>query len=212
LQEALDEFKGPIAYLDFETIGLPIPVWHGCRPYAHVPVQFSCEVENARGTFDHHEWLAAGPNDPRKPLATALIASLRGAATIVAYNASFERDRILELADALPQLAAELTSIAHRLRDLLPIVREHVYHPAFRGSFSLKRVLPALVPSLQHSDLEISDGGLATTVLERLLFAADGMSEAERAKLRTALLAYCRLDTWGLVKIVEQLREIRATA
>lgn len=205
LSEALAELEGPLAYLDFETVGLPIPVWPGCSPYQSVPVQLSCHIENARGHLDHHEWLADGPDDPREPLARALIRAVRRANTIVAYNASFEIERIRELADALPHLASPLADIAGRMRDLLPIVRNHVYHPDFGGGFGLKRVLPALVPELNHDQLEIQDGGVATAELERLMFGGAEMSDAERGRLRSALLAYCRLDTLALVKILERL-------
>ncbi|MBZ5590542.1 MAG: DUF2779 domain-containing protein, partial [Acidobacteriia bacterium] len=95
----------------------------------------------------HHEWLADGPGDPRPELARALVAACLGARTVVAYNAQFERRCIEMLADAVPELADDLLDIAERLADPLPIVREHVYHPDFHGSFSLKSVLPALVPT-----------------------------------------------------------------
>ncbi|GMV15990.1 MAG: hypothetical protein AMXMBFR56_42140 [Polyangiaceae bacterium] len=210
LCDALAQLEGPLAYLDFETVSLPIPVWQGCSPYDSLPVQFSCHIENRLGGFDHHEWLADGPDDPREALARALIHAVRSANTIVAYNASFELERIRELADALPHLASPLADIAGRMRDLLPIVRNHVYHPDFGGRFGLKRVLPALVPELNHAQLEIQDGGVATAELERLMFAGADLSQAERLKLRSALLAYCELDTWGLVKIVERLRGLAA--
>jgi hypothetical protein len=173
-----------------------------------VPVQFSCHIESARDTVEHHEWLAEGPDDPREALARALISAVRGANTIVAYNAGFEVNRIHELAEALPHLAAPLSEVAVRVRDLLPIVRNHVYHPDFGGGFGLKRVLPALVPELSHAQLEIQDGGVATAELERLLFGGDEMPDSERPRLRSALLAYCRLDTLALVRIVERLREM----
>jgi hypothetical protein len=146
LAEALRVFEEPLAFLDFETVALAIPVWDGCHPYEAVPVQFSCDVEAADGTLAHHEWLADGPGDPRPGLARALVAACRGARTVVAYNAHFERGCIERLADAVPELADDLLAIAGRLADPLPVVRAHVYHPDFHGSFSLKSVLPALVP------------------------------------------------------------------
>ena len=45
-------------------------------------------------------------------------------------------------------LTGRIKKIQRRLWDLLPVVRNHVYHPAFAGSFSLKDVLPALVPEI----------------------------------------------------------------
>ena len=148
LAEALRVFEPPLAFLDFETVGLAIPVWDGCHPYDAVPVQFSCHRPAPDGTIAHHEWLADGPGDPRPELARALVAACRGARTVVAYNAGFERGCIERLADAVPELADDLLAIAARLADPLPVVRAHVYHPDFHGSFSLKSVLPALVPNV----------------------------------------------------------------
>ncbi|HQU32784.1 MAG TPA: DUF2779 domain-containing protein [Thermoanaerobaculaceae bacterium] len=145
LATALRVFEEPLAFLDFETVALAIPVWDGCHPYDQVPVQFSCHRPAPDGTIAHHEWLADGPGDPRPELARALVAACRGARTVVAYNAHFEGGCIRMLADAVPELATDLLAIAERLADPLPVVRAYVYHPDFHGSFSLKSVLPALV-------------------------------------------------------------------
>ena len=160
----------PLAFLDFETVGLPIPIWNGCHPWDQVPVQFSCQVEDAGGRVTHHEWLAEGPGDPRPALAQRLIRACEPGRRVVAYNAGFERGCLVTMADALPALAGPLRSIADRLVDLLPVVRNHVYHPDFGGSFSLKSVLPAMVPELRYDNLAIGDGATASLELERLLF------------------------------------------
>ena len=97
------------------------------------------------GPLKHAEWLAEGSGDPRAALAHALVDALRGARTIVVYHAPFEIGRLRELQEAVPELAEDLEDIIDRVVDLLPIVRAYVYHPDFRGSFSLKRVAPALV-------------------------------------------------------------------
>lgn len=206
LGQAFNAFAHPIAFLDFETVGLAIPVWEGCHPYDTVPVQFSCHVQEADGRVTHHEWLAEGPDDPRPALAARLIRVCEAARTVVAYNAGFERRCIEQMAAAMPTLAAPLRRIVDRLVDLLPVVRSHVYHPDFGGSFSLKSVLPALVPDLRYDDLAITDGATASLELERLLFNGDGLDAAPRERLRSDLLRYCHQDTWGLVKLLERLR------
>jgi predicted RecB family nuclease len=208
LAKALEVFVPPIAFLDFETVGLAIPVWEGCHPYDAVPVQFSCHVQDADGRVTHHEWLADGPEDPRPTLAARVIEACEGAQTVVAYNAGFERRRLEQMAEALPALAAPLRSIVARLVDLLPVIRNHVYHPDFGGSFSLKRVLPALVPELRYDGLAIADGGTASLELERLLFSGDALEPAASGRLRSDLFRYCHQDTWGLVKLIERLRQI----
>ena len=206
LAQALKVFVPPIAFLDFETVGLAVPVWMGCHPYDAVPVQFSCHVQDVDGRVIHHEWLAEGSEDPRPALAERLIRACEGARTVVGYNAGFERRRIEQMAEALPALAGPLRSIVDRLVDLLPIIRNNVYHPDFGGSFGLKSVLPALVPELRYDDLAIADGGTASLELERLLFNGDWLTPEAKEQLRGDLLRYCHQDTWGLVQLLEHLR------
>jgi predicted RecB family nuclease len=208
LASALNTFIAPIAFIDFETVGLAVPIWAGCHPYDPVPVQFSCHAQGAGGVAVAFSWLAESSEDPRPALAERLIKACEGARTIVAYNAAFEK-RCLELmANALPFLAEPLRDIADRLQDLLPVVRNHVYHPDFQGSFSLKSVLPVLVPELRYEGLTIADGATASWELERLLLDTDSLTAGAKSELRTNLLRYCHQDTFGLVKILERLRQL----
>jgi len=208
LAKALRTLKAPVAYLDFETVNPAIPVWYGCGPYMAIPVQLSCHVVGAGGAMTHQEHLAKGPGDPRPAMAEAVVRACDGAETVVAYNASFERKCLQHLADHVPAQRAALQSVMGRLVDLLPIVRDHVYHPAFGGGFGMKAVAPALVPSLDYGDLEIGEGSLASTILQRLLLGGESMDAAERERLRAHLLAYCERDTLAMVKVVERLREL----
>jgi predicted RecB family nuclease len=116
------------------------------------------------------------------------------------------------MAELLPPLAAPLGSIAARLIDLLPVVKNHVYHPDFGGSFSLKRVLPALVPELSYNTLPIADGATASLELERLLFEGHELEAPARARLRSDLLRYCHQDTWGLVEMLDRFRRLAGAA
>lgn len=206
LAAALDTLRPPVAWLDFETVGLAIPVWPGCAPFTQVPVQFSVHWTGAtdNGT---RAYLAIGPDDPRPALAAALVRACDGAETVVAYYASFETTCIAQLAEAVPEHAAALRRISERMVDLLPIVRDHVYDLAFHGSFSLKKVLPALVPSLSYADLAVQEGGSATALLARLLLHPERIGDDEAVQaLRAQLLAYCDLDTAAMVRLAEALR------
>jgi hypothetical protein len=208
LAQALEAFVSPIAFLDFETVGLAVPVWNGCHPYESVPVQFSCHVVQPDGHVTHHSWLAEGSEDPRPALAEHLVAACAGARSVVAYNAPFERRCLQQLADSVPSLATPLHEIAARLIDLLPIVRNYVYHPDFGGSFSLKNVLPALVPELSYDGLPIADGQSASLELVQLLFQMDALEPDTREQIRSDLLRYCHQDTWALVRLLESFRRI----
>ena len=210
LTKALAEFASPLAFLDFETVSLAIPRWPGCRPWQQVPVQFSVHVEERGRGLVHHQWIAEGPEDPRPALAEALVEACVGARKVVAYHATFERECIKQLREAVPRFAKELERIEKRLVDLLPAIRSHVYHPDFGGGFSIKKTLPALVPGLSYADLKVQDGEVATVELQRLMLEGDRTPPGERVALRDALLAYCARDTWAMVKLLEKLRGLVA--
>ena len=124
--------------------------------------------------------------------------------SIVVYNRQFESQRLSELAAWLPEFAARIKQIQRRLWDLLPVMRNHVYHPAFAGSFSLKAVLPALVPEMTYEGMAVANGQDAGLAWESLVRGTvDG---SERDRIRKALLDYCGQDTLALVSLVEKLR------
>ncbi len=209
LGAALATLKAPVAWLDFETVGLAIPVWPGCAPFTQVPVQFSVHWTGRTDPPDnrHQEYLAVAGEDPRPALAADLVRVCDSAETIVAYYASFEKGCIERLAEAVPAHADALRRINDRIVDLLPIVRDHVYDLAFHGSFSLKKVLPALVPTLSYADLDVKDGGSATVLLAQLLLDPERIGGDEAVqKLRRQLLAYCERDTEAMVRLAEALR------
>lgn len=209
LAEALDALVSPVAHLDFETIAPAVPAWPGCSPYRPVPVQFSVRLDGTgkRGGRET-SWLAEGPEDPRRPLAHALVRALQGTGSVIAYNASFEAERIRELAAAVPELAGELLGIIDRLVDLLPLVRQHVYHPEFNGSFGLKSVAPALVPGFSYDELEVGDGTTASNALQAMLIQQEPRAAGERKRLRHALLQYCATDTLATALVLGRLRRL----
>ncbi|HEX2675742.1 MAG TPA: DUF2779 domain-containing protein, partial [Polyangiales bacterium] len=208
LQQVLDTLVQPLSFLDFEAVNAALPIWNGCAPYQSVPVQHSVHRAMADGSTTHAAFLAEGPSDPRARLAEDLLQATAGAGSVLVWHAEFERKCILELADLLPARAAELHALADRLVDLLPIVRNHVYHPEFRGSFSLKDVGPALVPELAYDDLAITDGNTAAVTLLAWLVNGSECSAEQRARTRAELLAYCERDTLLLVHILERLRAL----
>jgi predicted RecB family nuclease len=208
LRAALGAFRSPLAFLDFETVQPAIPVWSGCRPWEQVPVQFSCHVEDGAGGHQHHEWLADGPDDARAELAERLLEACDSAATVVAYNMGFEKGCIQQLAELLPERRNALLSLSARLVDLLPVIRDHIYHEGFGGSFSLKKVLGPLLGRSGYADLDIAEGSTASLELSRLLFHADSMDPQERAIVRQQLLDYCRTDTGEMIHLLAAVRRL----
>jgi hypothetical protein len=205
LADALVPFSGRLGFLDFETIARAIPEWPGLAPWGQAAAQFSYHEARPDGSHSHVGWLAEGPEDARPRLAQAMIDATRGADRIVMYS-SFEKTQIRALQKAVPDLERELLELEGKLIDLLPVVRNHVYHPDFRGSFSIKYVLEPLVPELSYNDLVIVDGLVASVEIARLLFVAGRIPEAERERVRQDLLDYCERDTWATVKLLEALR------
>lgn len=208
LAKALAALREPIAIIDFETLAPAIPAWQGCHPYDPVTAQFSAHVQDGHGGWTHHAWLAEGPADPRPELIKRLALACKDATTILAYNKAFESRCLNLVAASLPHLKPTIDKIVARLDDPLPILRKHVYHPDFGGSFSLKVVLPALVPSLTYEGLEIAEGTAASRELERLIFDNASLATDERARVREALLRYCELDTLGVARLLERLKEL----
>ena len=207
LARALAPFSGKLGFLDFETIARAVPVWPGMAPWEQAAAQFSYHEARGDGTYSHIGYLAEGPHDARPGLARAMLEATAGAERIVMYT-PFERTRIRSLQHAIPELAKDLKLLEAKLIDLHPVIRDHVYHPDFLGSFSLKYVLHPLVPELTYSDLVIVDGLVASVEIARLLFVAHKIPPAERDRVRQDLLNYCERDTWAMVKLLERLREL----
>jgi hypothetical protein len=195
----LKKLGQPRYYLDFETLGLAVPIWAGTHPYEQVPFQWSCNVERRTGRIEHRAFLSDGPGDPRRACAESLVKVLGERGPIFVYYASFERGRMLELAEAFPDLAPELRDAVNRIVDLHPLALEHYYHRDMRGSWSLKSVLPTIASELSYEHLEVADGGMAQQAFAEML--ASETTRERRDHLRKTLLEYCERDTWGMVRL-----------
>jgi len=206
LAAALAPAGPPACYLDFETMGPPIPLYPGTRPYQRIPFQWSLHRLDPAGVLEHQEFLASGRIDPRREFVATLLDALSDRPEPILVYSRFEADVLGGLAGAVPERAAALAGLRARLVDLLRVVQGHVYHPAFGGSFSLKAVAPALVPGFGYSDLEgVAGGDEAAGAFAAI--AQGEMSEAEEARVRSALRVYCERDTLALVELHKALRE-----
>lgn len=204
LRDVLARLKYPVYFADFETVNRAIPPFGGMRPYDHLPFQFSVHVQREPGAEpEHYEFLATDASDPRREFISSLCRVLGNTGSIIVYS-SFELQRLSDLAAWLPEYADRITDIQGRLWDMLPVIRNHVYHPRFGGSFSLKGVLPALVPTMTYEGMIVADGTDAGLAWESLI--SGGLDQAERERIRQALLAYCGQDTLAMVRLVEEMR------
>ena len=103
---------------------------------------------------------------------------------------------------ALPDRAPALRALQRRLFDLHPVVRNGYYHSEFRGSFSIKQILPVLVPGMGYGDLAVADGQTAAVRYTHALASADS---DERQRTFDDLRAYCARDTFAMVKLRQAL-------
>lgn len=193
----------PRYYFDFETIAFAVPIWAGTRPYQQIPFQWSCHIEDALGQLRHEEFLGLSGDNPSRPLLEALLAVLGDAGPVLHYSA-YEKTMLNTLRAMHPDLAPAIDRVLARLSDLLPLVREHYYHPAMKGSWSIKAVLPTVAPELDYGELdEVQDGtGAQAAYLE----AIDPATPGERKnQLRRNMLEYCKMDTLAMVRVLENL-------
>ena len=200
---ALAVWDYPRTWLDFETIAFAVPRWIGTRPYQQVPFQFSAHVEDADGAIVHREFLSVDGSDPRYACAEALIAIVPETGAVIAYNASFERSQIRQLAEAFPELAKPLEAIIVRIVDLLPVTRECWYHRDQRGSWSIKAVLPTIAAELDYALLEIKDGGNAQQAYLEAI--SPECSPDRRKAIDAALRIYCGRDTEAMIILARRL-------
>ena len=190
----------PAYFLDFETIQFAVPIWPGTRPYQQNTFQFSLHTLFESDQLGHTEFLDISGGDPSEPFARALIAVCGESGPVYVYNAGFETARMSELATRYPQFSTALLAINNRVVDLLPIARERYYHPSQQGSWSIKKVLPSVVPELRYDALDgVQDGGMA---MDAFLEAIHPDTPAGRKnQIEQQLLAYCKLDTYAMVRL-----------
>jgi hypothetical protein len=207
IQRFLDMLKYPLYYLDFETMGPAIPIYDGVKPYQTIPFQFSLHIVVNDGSEPvHHSFLANGIEDPRPQLLHELKRLLGSEGSIIAYNSGFEEGVLKELVEAFPEYRGWLEGILTRIVDLLfPFSNFHYYHASQKDTASLKKVLPAITGK-GYEEMGIGAGMDASIAYERITYGS--ATQEEMARVRADLLKYCKLDTEGMIWIVEKLRNL----
>lgn len=207
LQQALDELEYPLHSIDFETFNPALPRYSGTRPYEVIPFQWSLHKVDRDGSIRHAGFLQTTSENPRKEFLSSLLDAIDPEGSLVTYS-PYEATMLKSLAKESPEHSDAVQALLSRMVDLAKIVREHFYHPGFLGSFSLKAVLPALVPELDYKNLTIGDGQAAAASFVRMI--ADDVDNNEKQSRYDALWAYCQQDTLALVKVIEALRQAGA--
>jgi hypothetical protein len=205
-EKALEAVRWPAYYLDFESLAAVLPIYRGGLPYEHLLVQYSlhvkespsCPPENIR----HFEYIAEPGRDCRRELFESLAGNIGPAGSIIVYS-DFEKLCIRRAAERYPHLRERLCAMQERIFDLCEFMRKNYYHPDFKGLYSIKKILPVLVPGMSYDDLSVSNGGEA--IVKHYDLAAGKLSEEEGRRARTELLEYCARDTLAMVRLHERL-------
>ena len=208
IKEFCESLSYPLYHLDFETYQQAVPLYKGISPYQQIPFQYSLHVEHADGSLEHREFLADVGVDSRRALAEQLVKDIPLHVNTLAYNMSFEKGVIRRLAEQFEDLSEHLMHIHENMKDLMtPFQKKHYVTPSMQGSYSIKYVLPALVPEFEkaYKKLEgIQNGSQAM----RAFASLHVKSEEEQKEIRKQLLAYCELDTLAMVRVLGRLRSI----
>lgn len=196
----LAPYPPPACFVDFETIAFAVPIWAGTRPFQMIPFQFSVHRLDAAGKLEHRDFLDLSGGDPSRPFAETLVEACHGPGPVFVYNAGFETARIAELAARFADLAPALLAINERVVDLLPVARKRYYHPEQQGSWSIKRVLPAIAPELRYDALDgVQDGGAAMHAFVEAI--APDTGPGRKRQIDRQLRDYCHLDTLAMLRL-----------
>lgn len=208
IKKELDKLKFPLQFFDYEGYVSAVPMFDGFGAYEQVPFQYSLHIMQADGSIEHREFLITNiKGDITKPLVERMKKDLDVNGTVIAWYSTYEKQRNSKLAELHPEYADFLEDINSGMFDLMTIFSNNYYvDPAFRGSASIKKVLPVIVPELTYKSLNISKGDQASERWERMI-NKDTPAE-EKKQIERDLLQYCKLDTFAMVRIYEFLKKI----
>ncbi len=214
LAQSLETLTFPLCFLDYEAYSSALPLYDGCVPQQQVVFQYSLHVVPDKHAMKnlahirHYEHISFGPGDPSREVVQHMQASMPKTGSVIVWNQSFEASRNREMAEGMLDAKEFLLGLNNRMYDLAEVFRRGMYvDREFHGSWSIKNVLPILVPELRYDTLEIHKGDQA--LLAWWSIVSGEISDTNEIKhIRKNLLTYCQLDTWAMVKIWEVLEDL----
>lgn len=208
ISERLSELDFPLYFLDYETVSTALPLYNSCKPYQQIPFQYSLHVlHQPNGKLEHYEYLSHDSKTlPALELLSNLAKQIGEIGTIITWNKSFETARNREMAQQYPEFSVLMSSVNDRVFDLMEIFSKQYYvHHDFKGSNSIKKVLPVLIENFSYDNLDINNGQAAAL---RWYEAVTCDDEELAGKTYASLLEYCKLDTLAMVEIYSKLKEL----
>lgn len=212
IKNVLDSLKYPLYFIDYEACQYAIPEFEKTKPYQQIPFQYSLHIKRSEDTpFEHKEFLGEIDDENLiRTFAESMINDLSENGSVIVYNRTFEEKLVNnKIAEMYPDLKEEIERINANIVDLMvPFKNRDYYTKEMDGSYSIKYVLPALYPDdkeLNYSELSLIHKGDEAS--EAFLSLKDKTPE-EQKEIRKALLEYCKLDTYAMVKIWEKFIEV----
>lgn len=204
ISKDIDELSFPIHFLDYETYSWAVPQYENHKVYQFVVFQYSLHILSKDGILTHKEYLSVTKDDPMKEILENLQRDIEEEGSILVWNKSFEMGCNKEMARIYPEYESYIEDINSRIYDLGDIFSKQMYiDPKFKGSWSIKKVLPVLVPTLSYKELAIGDGTEAMVGWQKIVY--EETNESEREKTKKNLLKYCELDTLAMYEIYRYL-------
>jgi len=208
IKDFLDDLHYPLYFMDFESFQPAVPLFDNSKPYQQIPFQYSVHLKESKDSkLKHFEFIAETGIDPRIKFIEGLLRDTNhNGGDIITYNKSFEITRLKEIARDFPRYKEDIAKQILRIKDLMiPFQKKYYYAPGMKGSYSIKAVLPSLLPELSYEELVINEGGLASIAYESLQTETDLMKIAE---IKEQLFIYCKLDTFAMVEILQKLESL----
>src|SRR3989338_2131394 len=201
IEEVLSELEFPLHFFDYEGYSSAIPRFDGFGAYEQAPFQYSLHILNKDGELEHREFLITEPTDDLTlPLIERMRKDIGDTGTVVSWHKSYESERNNKLAELHPNHTSFLEGLNDRMFDLKEIFSKDLYVDArFKGSASIKNVLPIVVPHITYKALGIQKGDQAVERWEKMIDPET--PQKEKDQIAKDLLEYCKLDTFAMVEI-----------
>ena len=157
IADELEQLIYPIHFIDYETFPSAIPMFDGFSPYQQIPFQYSLFVlEKSSGELKHYEFLYDESADPSRAFAESLEKHIGKIGSVIVWSKKFECSINKQIAERVPEFKDLIESINNRTYDLMDVfTAQHYVHKDFRGSTSIKKVLPVLAPELSYKNLAL---------------------------------------------------------
>ncbi len=209
IRKELNKLTYPLYFIDYETFNAAIPMFDGYKPFDQITFQYSLHIKNSPNSkLKHYEHLETTQTDPIPNLIKSLQELINSKGSIIVWNETFEATQNKRMGEIHPEYKEFCKNMNNRIFDLMIIFRDQFYaDPKFKGSYSIKKVLPVLVPQLTYEGMDIGDGATAMAQWYDMVYSTS-LSEKKRKSIKQNLLKYCELDTFAMVKIWEVLKKV----